>query len=201
MNDLTSKLILASKSQSRGSLMRNAGLRFEQVGSQVDEEAVKASLRAQGATTKAQAESLAEMKAMKLSQRMEGIVLGADQMLDLDGVAFDKPNGLSGVRDHLMKLRAKTHILETSIVACQNGVPIWRAHTRPRLTMRDFSNDFIESYIGEVGESVCSSVGAYHLEGLGAQLFSKIEGDYFSILGLPLIQLLNWLRDRGALQS
>ncbi|MBB36547.1 MAG: septum formation protein Maf [Hirschia sp.] len=201
MNTFNTRLILASQSKSRGALMKNAGLVFEQIPANVDEDAVKDSLRAQGASTRAQAESLAELKAMKLSSRESGIVLGADQMLDLEGEPLDKPKGMAGARDHLQRMRGKTHILETSLVACENGQPIWRAHTRPRLTMRNFSDAFIDQYLESAGEGILSSVGAYHLEGLGAQLFSNIEGDYFSILGLPLIQLLTWLRDREMIAS
>ena len=194
-------LTLASQSKSRGALMRNAGLIFDQRASSVDEDAVKESLRAEGASTRAQAESLAELKAMQVSQKVTGIVFGADQMLDLEGEAFDKPLGRDGAREHLKRLRGKTHTLETALVACENGLPVWRVHTRPKLSMHDFSDAFIEDYLDKAGEGILSSVGAYHLEGLGAQLFSKIEGDYFSVLGLPLIQMLGWLRDREILSS
>ncbi len=192
-------LILASKSRSRGQLMRGAGLTFEQVGSKVDEDAVKNAMRAEGATTSAQAEHLAEMKAMKISMSRPGVILGADQMLDLEGASFDKPADRDAARTNLGLMRGKTHTLETALVACQDGQPIWRIVTRPRLTMRDFSDEFLETYLDEAGEGIYATVGAYELEGMGAQLFSRIEGDYFSILGLPLIQLLTWLRDRKVL--
>lgn len=194
-------LILASKSRSRGNLMRGAGLSFEQVSSNVDEDAIKIAMRADGETTQRQAEALAEMKAMKVSLSKDGIILGADQMLDLEGEQFDKPSSFEEARNNLLKMRGKTHTLETALVACQNGKPIWRITTRPKLTMRNFSEAFLDEYLKQEGDLAFSTVGAYRLEATGVQLFSKIEGDYFSILGLPLIQLLNWLQDRGILEK
>ncbi len=197
----TPNLILASQSKSRGALMRNAGLTFEQMSSRLDEDAVKAAMRQDGESTTRQAETLAELKAQKISSGTPGIVLGADQMLDLEGEGFDKPKSLDEARENLRKLRGKTHTLETALVACENGTPIWRIVTRPKLTMRSFSDDFIENYLENIGDAAFSTVGAYQLEGLGAQLFARIEGDYFSILGLPLIQLLDWLRARGMIAT
>ena len=190
-------IILASGSQSRASLLRGAGVEFEQITSKVDEDSVKMALRAEGASTQDQAIHLAELKALKVSRQKQGIVLGADQMLDLDGVAFDKPKDLAEARRNLIELRGRTHVLETAIVACQNGDAIWRAYTRPSLRMRDFSDAFLDDYLDRCGDAVLTSVGCYQLESLGSQLFSDISGDYFSILGLPLIQLLTWFRDRG----
>ncbi|ACT60814.1 Maf family protein [Hirschia baltica] len=196
-----STLILASQSKSRGDLMRGAGLVFEQMASSLDEDAVKMAMRADGESTQRQAEALAEMKALKVSIKHQGIVLGADQMLDLEGVQFDKPKSIDEARVNLLKMRGKTHTLETALVACENGQPIWRMTTRPRLTMRNFSEEFLDTYLKNEGDLALTTVGAYRLEAPGVQLFSKVEGDYFSILGLPLIQLLNWLQDRGDLQK
>jgi septum formation protein len=179
--------------------MRGAGLNFEQINSNVDEDSLKLAMRADGESTMRQAEALAEMKAIKVSQANSGIVLGADQMLDLEGEQFDKPKTMEEARENLLKMRGKTHSLETALVACENGQPIWRAHTKPRLTMRNFSEEFIDQYLEKEGNFALSTVGAYRLEDQGSQLFTKIEGDYFSILGLPLLQLLNWLQDRGVL--
>jgi len=179
--------------------MRGAGLQFEQMASHVDEDAIKAAMRADGENTQRQAETLAEMKALKISLNQTGIVLGADQMLDLEGRQFDKPKSLKEARENLLEMRGKTHTLETALVACENGQPIWRTTAKPRLTMRYFSEEFLDSYLKGEDELALTTVGAYRLEAPGAQLFSKIEGDYFSILGLPLIQLLNWLQDRGVI--
>ena len=142
-----------------------------------------------------------KMKAIKISQRVPGLVIGGDQMLALDNEAFDKPKDLSAAADHLRKLSGKAHTLETAIVVCENGEPVWRHLARPRLTMRPLTEEFIEDYVERVGEPLLSTVGAYQLEGLGAQLFNKIEGDYFSILGLPLLPLLDYLRIRGVIKT
>ena len=195
----TSRIILASGSKSRAALMRGAGVEFEQIISFVDEDHLKATMRENNATTTEQAEALAELKARKVSLKEPGIVFGADQMLDLEGIQFDKPKSVGEARANLLKMRGKTHTLETALVACQNGAPIWRTITRPQLKMRAFSEGFLDNYLNLEGDEVMSTVGAYKLEGLGVQLFERIEGDYFSILGLPLIQMLDWLRDRAVL--
>lgn len=194
-------LILASKSKARAAVLRGAGLAFEQVGSGVDEDALKEALRAEGASVAKQADLLAETKALKVSVSHAGIVLGCDQMLDLDGVGFDKASTREEARDVLRRLRGKTHVLQGAIVACIEGAPVWRHLAQPKLTMRDFSDAFLESYLDRIGEAAFESVGCYQLEGLGAQLFERIDGDYFSILGMPLLPLMGWLRDRGALPT
>lgn len=194
-------LILASKSKARAAVLRGAGLAFEQVGSGVDEDALKEALRAEGASVAKQADLLAETKALKVSVSHAGIVLGCDQMLDLDGVGFDKASTREEARDVLRRLRGKTHVLQGAIVACIEGAPVWRHLAQPKLTMRDFSDAFLESYLDRIGEAAFESVGCYQLEGLGAQLFERIDGDYFSILGMPLLPLMGWLRDRGALAT
>jgi septum formation protein len=192
---------LASGSESRRRLLTAAGIDAAAVKPNVDEDAMKAGLRAEGMSVRDQAMRLAEMKAIKISQRVPGLVIGGDQMLALDNEAFDKPKDLSGAADHLRKLSGKAHTLETAIVVCENGEPVWRHLARPRLTMRPLTEEFIEDYVERVGEPLLSTVGAYQLEGLGAQLFNKIEGDYFSILGLPLLPLLDYLRIRGVITT
>jgi len=158
-------------------------------------------MRAEGMSVRDQAMQLAELKAIKVSARTPGLVIGGDQMLSLENEAFDKPADLDAARDHLRKLSGKTHTLETAIVVCENGTPVWRHLARPKLTVRELSDAFIDSYVDRAGEALLSTVGAYQLEGLGAQLFTKIEGDYFSILGLPLLPLLDYFRTRGAMES
>lgn len=193
-------LILASASKSRANLLRAAGVAVEIVPAHTDEESVKASLKAEGATVAQCAETLAELKAVQVSQRHDNaLVIGADQMLECDGVWFDKPADMAGARSHLMILRGKTHVLPTAVAVALNGARIWHHVAMPRLTVRPFSDAFIETYLESAGTSVLSSVGAYQLEGLGAQLFSKIEGDFFTILGLPLLQLLAFLREHEVL--
>lgn len=194
-------ITLASGSASRRALLAGAGVEAASIKPNVDEDSAKAAMRAQGMSVRDQAMQLAELKAIKVSNRTEGLVIGGDQMLSLDREAFDKPVDLEAARDHLRKLSGKSHTLETAIVICENGTPVWRHLARPKLTMRPLSDPFIDAYVDRVGEPLLSTVGAYQLEGLGAQLFNQIEGDYFSILGLPLLPLLDYLRIRGALTA
>jgi len=194
-------ITLASGSASRRALLAGAGVEAASIKPNVDEDSAKAAMRAQGMSVRDQAMQLAELKAVKVSNRTEGLVIGGDQMLSLDREAFDKPVDLEAARDHLRKLSGKSHTLETAIVICENGTPVWRHLARPKLTMRPLSDPFIDAYVDRVGEPLLSTVGAYQLEGLGAQLFNQIEGDYFSILGLPLLPLLDYLRIRGALTA
>jgi nucleoside triphosphate pyrophosphatase len=197
----THRLVLASKSSARAAVLRGAGLSFEQITAGVDEESIKASLRVEGASCAKQADLLAETKALKVSIAHPGVILGADQMLDLDGRAFDKPANREEARENLKALRGKTHILQTALVACVEGVAVWRHLAQPRLRMRNFSDEFLETYLDQTLPDALSSVGAYQLEGRGSQLFDRIDGDYFSILGLPLLPLLQWLRDRGTIPT
>ena len=194
-------IILASGSASRRSVLANAGLDVEAVRPLVDEDAAKAALRAEGVSVRDQAMHLAELKAKKVSSQRPGLVIGGDQMLCLDGRGFDKPRDRDEARGHLEALSGKTHRLETALVICENGEPVWRHLERPELTMRPLSPEFIESYLDRAGDAILSTVGGYQLEGLGSQLFTRIEGDYFSILGLPLLALMDYLRTRGVLAS
>ena len=194
-------IILASGSASRRSLLAGAGVQAQSIKPNVDEDAAKRGMRSEGLSVSNQAMRLAEMKAVKVSSQGEGLVIGGDQMLNLEGEAFDKPINLDGAAKHLKKLSGKTHTLETAIVIAENGEPIWRHMARPHLTVRTLSDGFIRSYIQSCGPPLLTTVGAYQLEGLGAQLFSKIEGDYFSVLGLPLLPLLDYLRIRNVLEQ
>ena len=174
-------VVLASKSASRAAVLTAAGVVFEAVGSGVDEEAAKA------------------LAVSRL--RPEAIVIGADQTLDLDGALFDKVETLAEARPRLQQLRGRTHHLHSAVVAAHAGVVIWRHCESPRLSMREASDAFIDGYLARHGESLLGSVGVYQLENDGAQLFDEIEGDYFAILGLPLVPVLNLLRKRGALAT
>lgn len=196
---MTLQIILASGSESRRSLLAGAGVQAKSVRPNVDEEMARAAFRQDGLKIRDQAMRLAELKAQKVSLREPGLVIGGDQMLNLEETAFDKPKDLADARNHLIEMSGKTHVLETALVVYENGQSVWRHLARPKLSMRTLSPEFIDNYIAETGEAVLSTVGAYKLEELGAQLFSRIEGDYFSILGLPLFPLLDYLRERGVL--
>ena len=195
-------LVLASASSARASLLRNAGVAFEVAPAKVDEGEVKIALRAEGVSARDQADALAEMKALQVSRRIDGVLtLGADQILEYEGVAFDKPNDRAEAREQLLQLRGGRHDLWSAAVIAENGSPVWRKIGRVRLWMRTFSEAFLDDYLDQVGDEVLNSVGAYHLEGRGAQLFSRIEGDYFTVLGLPLLDTLDYLRTRKVLSE
>ena len=198
----TTSLILASASRSRAELLRGAGLDFDVEPARLDEDELKAAMRANGAGASDVAEALAKAKACRTARARPGaLVIGADQMLDCAGIWFDKPADLVEAAAHLRRLRDHTHELVTSVCIVQDDRPLWHHTARARLTMRPFSDDFITSYLDRVGPRACDSVGAYQLEGLGAQLFSRIEGDYFTILGLPLLPLLAFLREHGVVAA
>ena len=197
MNALT----LASKSVTRAALMRAAGIAFQTVSPDVDEVAAKRDLLAEGAAPRPVAEALARMKAVAVSKDRPGLVIGADQTLDLDGVLHDKATNLDEARRRLTVLRGKTHALHTAVAVAREGATLWRHVETARLTMRAFSDGFLDRYLARAGAVVLTSVGGYQLEGEGAQLFEAIEGDYFSILGLPLIPLLGALRREGVLRQ
>lgn len=193
-------VILASASSSRQKLLRNAGLKFEADAAHVDEDEIKRALKAEGASAAQTAETLAELKAQRISRRYPGVlVIGADQMLDCNGVWFDKPEDLDHAAAHLAALRGKEHSLLSAVCVVRDGVRLWHHNDVARLTMRSLTDAFIAGYLAEVGKDALSSVGAYQLEGRGIQLFARIDGDFFSILGLPLLPLLDFLRNNGAL--
>jgi septum formation protein len=190
-------LILASASSSRRRVMEAAGLVFEVDPPRVDEEAAKLSLRADGLKPRDQADALAELKALSVSNRRSGFVIGADQMLALEGDTLDKPKDRAEARAHLLRMRGRVHELISAVVVASEGAVIWRHIETPRLKMRAFSDAFLDSYLDQAGEGALASVGAYQLERLGAQLFDRVEGDYFAVLGLPLLPLLAFLREHG----
>lgn len=194
-------IVLASGSASRRALLSGAGVPAVSVKPHVDEESAKAAMRAENMSVRDQAMQLAEMKAVKVSRGTPGLVVGGDQMLNLEGEAFDKPADLDAAKSHLAKLSGKSHHLETAIVVAEDGAPVWRFLARPKLTVRPLTNAFIDAYVETCGDALLSTVGAYQLEGRGAQLFSRLEGDYFSILGLPLLPLLDYFRVRGVLPA
>ncbi len=194
------RIVLASTSASRSALLRNAGVTFETQRPGVDEDAAKASLLAEGHGPREIADALAELKAVRVSARTEGLVIGADQTLDFDGELIDKAASVEEARERLLRLRGKAHKLHSGVVVAQGGRPIWREVETASLWMRPFTDEFIDGYLARHGDSLLSSVGCYRLEDEGVQLFSRIQGDYFTILGLPMLGLLDLLRRYGALE-
>ena len=194
-------MILASKSAARRAVLDGAAVTYEAVVAGVDEDAVKVEMLANGAGPRDVAEALAELKALVVSLARPGLVIGADQTLDLDGKLYDKAPDLHSAGTRLKVLRGKTHRLHSAVVVARDGIPIWREVVTATLTMRDFSDAFLETYLATEGEAALGSVGCYRLEGPGAQLFSRIEGDYFAILGLPLMGLLDLLRQHGEIPA
>ena len=194
-------IILASQSAARRAVLTGAGVAHEAVVAGVDEDAAKVELLAAGAGPKGVAEALAAQKALAVSAARDGFVIGADQTLDLAGALYDKAPDIEAARARLQLLRGKTHALHSAVAVAKDGAVIWRETVSASLTMRDFSDGFIEAYLAAEGPAALGSVGCYRLEGLGAQLFSKIEGDYFAILGLPVMGLLELLRQHGELPA
>ena len=195
-------LVLASASKARRALLEAAGLEILTDPAAVDEAAVKASLASEGAGSADIALALAELKALRVSPRHPGlIVLGADQILECEGQRFDKPEDLAGARAQLRALEGRRHRLISALVALRDGQRLWHHCGEALLTMRRFSEAFLESYLAAAGPAVLGSVGAYQLEGRGAQLFTRVEGDYFTVLGLPLLPLLEFLRLQGELAA
>lgn len=194
------RLVLASGSATRAALLRAAGLNFTAQPAPVDEASLKEAARAEGIPPADAAILLAEAKAMRIARREpEALVIGADQLLVCEGAWFDKPEGLAGARAQLQALRGRTHTLFTAMVLWRHGQRVWQHVATPRLTMRDFSDSFLDRYLALEGEAVTHSVGAYRLEGPGIQLFREVEGEHSAILGLPLLPLLGFLRQHGAL--
>ncbi|HEY2708994.1 MAG TPA: Maf family protein [Caulobacteraceae bacterium] len=195
-------IVLASKSASRAAVLTGAGVPFEAASPGVDEAEAKARLLADGAGPAAVAEHLAEAKAIAGSKlRPDALVIGADQTLDLDGRLFDKAESLAEARERLTVFRGRRHQLHSAVVVARAGEAVWRVVESPSLTMRDVSDAYLDAYIARNGETLLGSVGCYMLEGEGVQLFEAIEGDYFAILGLPLLPLLRFLRSAGALAA
>jgi len=192
------RLILASSSEIRATLLRNAGLSPEVRPARVDEDAIRAALEAEGAGPRDLADTLAEMKARRISvTEPEATVLGCDQVLDLGGAVFTKPGDPGEARAQIRALSGRTHRLSSAVVVCKAGEPVWRHVGIARLTMREISEEYLDAYVARNWDSIRHSVGAYKLEEEGVRLFSHIEGDHFTILGLPLIPLLTWLGIRG----
>jgi septum formation protein len=196
------RLVLASGSAARRNMLAAAGLHFDVVPARVDEDALKRAARAEGAPAVETALMLAELKAQRVSAgEPQAVVIGADQLLVCEGEWFDKPADLAAAREQLRRLRGKRHMLATAVACMTAGRVLWHHVAEPRLLMRPISDTVLEDYLAAEAEHVTASVGAYRIETAGVQLFDAIEGDYFSVLGLPLLPLLGFLRQHGVLMS
>jgi septum formation protein len=199
---MTPPLILASQSPFRRMLMENAGLIFETQAAAIDERAAESALALRKPTPSQIAEALAVEKAMDVSGRNPGaLVIGSDQTLSLDGGVFHKPADMAEAKSHLRAMSGRTHSLNCGIALLRDRETLWSHVSVAHLTMRPLSEQFVDRHLARVGERILASVGAYQLEGEGVQLFERIDGDYFTILGLPLLPLLAKLRDLGAIDA
>ncbi len=199
---MTLPLILASQSKIRQRLLRNAGVEFGVEAARVDEEGLRAALLAEGARPRDIADALAEMKAVKVSgKHPQALVIGCDQVLDFEGEILAKPETPEDARAQLRRMRGKRHDLISAAVICEAGKPVWRQVGVVRMTMKNFSDAYLQGYIERNWPGIGHSVGAYKLEEEGVRLFERVDGDYFTVLGLPLLGLLSYLDQRGVLQQ
>ncbi len=191
-------LILASSSPTRRRLLERAGIAVDAVHPDLDERAIEAPLLAAGAVGDVVALALAEAKALAVSRRRPGaLVIGGDQTLRVDGEALHKPADLDAARDQLRRLSGRIHLLHTAIAIAREGAVLWRHAEAPALAMRHLDDAAIDRYLAEAGMAATASVGGYQIEGPGIRLFERIDGDYFAVLGLPLLPLLRGLRELG----
>ena len=197
---MTTQIILASGSEIRFSLLKNAGVNVTVQAARIDEDAIKAALLAEGAPARDIADALAEGKARKVSLKNPGaLVIGCDQVLAYGQEMLSKPKTIAEARAQLSCLRDDKHQLLSAAVVYEDGDPKWRHIGLARLTMRDFSDAYLDAYLQRNWDSIQHSVGGYKLEEEGVRLFSRIDGDYFTILGIPLLELLSYLTIRGTL--
>jgi septum formation protein len=196
-------IVLASQSAARRAMLTAAGVAHDALPAHVDEDGVTAGLQAEGASPEHIADALAELKAVKISRSLPGVlVLGADSVVvTADGALIAKPETRPRAEAQLRQLAGTTHRLISAAVIAENGTPVWRAGGAARLTMRALSEGFISRYLDTEGDAVLGCVGCYRIEGLGAQLFSRIDGDQFIIRGLPLLAVLDYLRVRAELDA
>jgi septum formation protein len=202
MAAMAEPIILASASAARARLLEAAGIPFSIEPADIGETRIKAASRQAGQSAMASALTLAVEKACQVSERHpEALVIGADQILVAGDEWFDKPKSLTEARTQLRLLRGRTHVLAAAASVVRDSREIWYATSAPEMTMRSFSEAFLDRYIAAEGDALLGSVGAYRFEGMGVQLFERMIGDHFAVLGLPLLELLDFLRSRGALLS
>ena len=195
-------ILLASASEIRLALLRAANVPATAQPARIDEEAIRAALEAEGASPRDLADTLAEMKARKIAEKQPAaLVLGCDQVLEMKGKIFAKPETPEDACAQLRALRGQTHRLLSAAVLYENGQPVWRRVGQARLTMRDFSDGYLDDYLARNWDSIRHAVGCYKLEEEGIRLFSAVEGDHFTILGLPLLPLLSYLGARGLIPA
>ncbi len=197
---MNTPITLASASETRAQMLRNAGVSFATQIARVDEDMIKASLLAEDAGTRDIADALAEAKARKVSSKVSGLVIGCDQVLDFQGDLLSKPKTEENALHQLQAMRGQRHMLLSAAVIYEDGKPVWRHVGQVRLLMRDASDEYLTDYVARNWDSIRHSVGAYKLEEEGVRLFTRIDGDYFNVLGMPLLELLAYLTLRGVLQ-
>ncbi len=199
---MTTRLILASGSSIRLEMIKNAGVDVDVAKPNIDEETIRTSMIREGVEPRDIADALAEYKARKISlKNPDAAVLGSDQVLSFDGMLLSKPNNPSALVDQLHQLRGKSHDLFSAAVIYENAKPVWRRVAHAKLHMRDLTDTYIEDYIARNWDQVRHCVGGYQLEAEGARLFTRIEGDYFTVLGMPLLEVLNYLTLRGMIDG
>lgn len=199
---MTPALILASSSSSRQTLMRNAGLQFAAETADIDERLIEEPLQAAGSSPDETALQLAKAKALAVSAlHPQAFVIGCDQTMSLGSRIYHKPKNIAEAHDHLWSLSGRTHRLNSAAVMARGGIVLWQTVTYADMTVRELSEAFIRDHLQKVGDKALTSVGAYQLEGEGIQLFASIDGDYFTVLGLPLLPLLQALREFGVIDA
>lgn len=199
---MSNRIILASGSKTRQDLLHNAGVDFDVMVAKIDEDAIRQSLEAESATPRDIADALAEFKAQKVATKLpDALVIGCDQTLDFGGRVLSKPTSIDEARAQLQAMRGKQHTLYSAAVIYEDGRPIWRHVGKVQMEIHDFSDTYLDSYLARNWDSIQHSVGAYKLEEEGARLFSRITGDYFVVLGLPLLEMLTYLSNRGLLDT
>lgn len=199
---MTVPIVLASGSETRARLLRNAGVKLTVVAPRVDEDAVKGAMLAESASPRDIADALAEIKARKIAaKRPDAMVIGCDQVLEFEGALLSKPDDSDEALTQLRQMAGKRHVLLSAAVIFEGARPVWRHVGHVRLRMRPASDGFLQGYVARNWDSIRHTVGGYKLEEEGARLFSGIDGDYFNVLGMPLLEILNYLALRGAIEQ